>query len=198
MGLSAQTPARRAATLADFLAIPPHERFHEIIDGELVRKLMPSFGHAHAQRKLGAMLDPYTDDGLRGQPGGWWVVTEAEILLPPSLPLRPDLSAWRWARMPEPPVEFPVKLLPDWICEVVSPSDPRRDTIVKARDYGRAGVPHYWLVDLAQQTLTALRLSGEHYVIQAEARAGERVRLEPFDLVEIDVGKLFGAASQRS
>jgi len=30
------------ATVADLLAIPESERFHEVIDGELVRKALPS------------------------------------------------------------------------------------------------------------------------------------------------------------
>lgn len=40
---------RPRATLADLLAIPEAERFHEIIDGELVEKAMPSGRHGGAQ-----------------------------------------------------------------------------------------------------------------------------------------------------
>lgn len=192
MGLSAHTPTARAATLAEFLAIPPHERFHEILDGELVRKTMPNARHAVAQRKLSSLLDPYSDDGLCGQTGAWWLMTEVEVLLPEKQPVRPDLAGWRVARMPELPDEFPIKLLPDWICEVVSPSDPRRDTIVKYRDYARAGIPYYWLVDLSQKAVTALKLQDGHYLVTAEARAGELLRAEPFELLELDVGVLFG------
>lgn len=93
--------------------------------------------------------------------------------------------------MPEVPKEFPISLRPDWVCEVVSPSDPRRDTIIKYRDYARAGIPYYWLVDLEARSLTALRLVNEHYTVQAEGKAGESLRAEPFELVEIEVGSLF-------
>src|SRR5262245_52144589 len=43
MSLAAQMP--RIATVEDLLAIPEEERFHEIIDGELVQKAMPTPKH---------------------------------------------------------------------------------------------------------------------------------------------------------
>lgn len=65
MALSNHTPTRCAATLADFLAIPATARFPEILDGELRNKATPSRKHAHAQRKLGALLDPYAEKAGR-------------------------------------------------------------------------------------------------------------------------------------
>lgn len=194
MALSARTPTQRPATLKDFLAIPPDERFHEILEGELVKKAMPGGSHATVQRRLGVLLDEYDDGSLRRQPGGWWLMSEAEIMLPWEQPVRPDLSGWRCERMPEVPKEFPIRLRPDWVCEIVSPSDQRRDTVVKRRDYAKAGIPHYWLVDLKQRTLTALQLEDgdEHYQVQAEAREGSPLRgAAPFQLVEIAMEVLF-------
>ncbi len=36
---------------------------------------------------------------------------------------------------------------PDWIIEIISPSDPGRDLIYKLNLYARAGVREYWIVD---------------------------------------------------
>lgn len=192
MALSATTPKHRPDTLEDFLAIPASERFHEILEGQIVRKALPSIKHGAVQGRLRALLDPYDASSLRPQPGGWWIVTEAEVLLPGRQPVRPDLCGWRIERMPELPAEFPVALRPDWICEVISPSDPRRDTVVKYSDYARAGIPYYWLVDLQAQSLVALVLKDGHYSIQCEARAGQPLRLaEPFELIEIAIEVLF-------
>lgn len=47
MSVAVMRPASHAAQ--DLLAIPEEERFHEIIDGELVRKAMPSAKHGSAQ-----------------------------------------------------------------------------------------------------------------------------------------------------
>ncbi len=54
MSVAARTAGSKPlATAADLLAIPEGERFHEIIDGELVRKAMPSGPHGFAQLGVG-------------------------------------------------------------------------------------------------------------------------------------------------
>jgi Uma2 family endonuclease len=191
MALSARTPTKPDTPLDDFLAIPPWERFHELLDGEIVRKVLPTTHHGTAQSRLLIALSAYEDDSLRGQPGGWRLMTEVEILLPERQVARPDLVGWRLERMPKLLDEVPVALRPDWVCEVISPSNPGRDTVIKYRNYARAGIPYYWLVDLSERSLTALRLAGEHYTVQAEAKAGDVIRAEPFELIEIAVGRLF-------
>jgi Uma2 family endonuclease len=85
-----------------------------------------------------------------------------------------------------------VKQRPDWICEVVSPGDARRDTVRKLRLYHRLAVPYYWLVDPVQATLTVLRWSEAGYLTLLTAERGENVRAEPFEAIEIAVGTLFG------
>jgi Uma2 family endonuclease len=197
MALSAHTPTPRPATLEDFLTIPPHERFHEMLDGEIVRKAMPGGHHATVQRRLGELLGPYDDGSPRRQPGGWWLMTEVELKLPWEQVVRPDLAGWRVERMAEVPEEFPIRLRPDWVCEVVSPSDSRRDTVIKYRDYAKAGIPYYWLVDLKARRLTALALAGEHYAEQAEAAESSPMHgVEPFEFVEIASEVLFAGISR--
>lgn len=42
---------------------------------------------------------------------------------------------------------------PDWVIEVVSPSDPAHDYIVKLKKYLNAGVREYWIVDPASEMI---------------------------------------------
>ena len=73
------TPARKLATVADFLAIPEEQRFHELIDGEIVQKAMPSPRHGGAQARLTGVLAPRYGRCPGGRwPGGWWLATEVE------------------------------------------------------------------------------------------------------------------------
>ncbi len=55
----------------------------------------------------------------------------------------------------------------DLVMEVVSGSDEdrRRDLRDKRRDYARAGIPEYWIVDPAEGCITVLRLAGKRYVV---------------------------------
>ena len=68
----------------------------------------------------------------------------------------------------------------------------RRDALVKRRIYADHGVPFYWLVDTERETLTVLTLAGSGYVELLTASHTDRVRAAPFDLIELQVGVLFG------
>jgi Uma2 family endonuclease len=185
--------ARPARTLDDFLAIPEASRFHELLDGELIQKATPSAEHGDAQAGVvGAIRVPYQRRRGAGGPGGWWIATEVEVLLETNDVVRPDVLGWRRETCPERPTGTPVGLRPDWICEIVSPSHAKQDTVKKLRLYHRVLVPHYWLVDPRDATLTVMRFSTEGYVTLLRAERTEVVRPEPFAEIELDVGTLFG------
>ena len=191
--MSVAVRVRPVATLADLLAIPEEQRFHEIIDGELVRKAMPTGPHGRAQRSLGGRIgDPYDRRPGGSRPGGWWIVTEVEVQLEEHEVFRPDLSGWRRERLPELPRVGPVPVRPDWVCEVLSRSNARNDLVKKMRVYHRCGVPHYWIVDPEEETLAVYRWTADGYLVALLAEGGERVQAEPFGDVELDVGALFG------
>src|SRR5215203_7270789 len=54
---------------------------------------------------------------------------------------------------------------PDLVVEVLSPSTRYRDLGAKKRCHAAAGVPHYWIMDRRQRTLTARRLGQDGYHI---------------------------------
>lgn len=185
--------ARPAANLAEFLAIAEDRRFHELIGGEIVEKATPSGEHGDAQAGVvGAIRPAYQRGAGSGGPGGWWIATEVEVLLDTGEVVRPDVLGWRRDRVPQRPTGFPVRERPDWVCEVVSPTNANNDTVKKLRVYHRAVVTNYWLVDPRDATLTVMRWSDLGYTTVLRAERGETVRPEPFDQIELVVGTLFG------
>lgn len=105
--------------------------------------------------------------------------------------LVPDLAGWRRDRMPEVPMVNAFELAPDWVCEVSSPSTAALDRREKLPVYAREGVPHVWLIDPIAQTLESLRLDGATYRI-AQVEGGEtRVRVPPFEAIELDLAVLW-------
>lgn len=186
--------ARRPATLDDFLAIPEPRRFHELLAGEIVEKATPSGEHGAAQGAVvSAILPAYQRrTGGPGGPGGWWIATEVEVLLETGDLVRPDVLGWRRETSAARPVGAPVRVRPDWACEVVSPSNANTDTVKKLRLYHRAAVPHYWIVDPRDETLTVMRWAEPGYVAVLRAERSETVRPEPFDALTLSVGALFG------
>lgn len=181
------------ATLADLLAIPEQDRYHEIIDGELIRKEAASPWHGQAQVNLIVQMGSVFGKQPGGRnPGDWWFLSEVEIEFGTFQILRPDIAGWRRERMSTVPNEFPLQLAPDWVCEIVSPSSKTNDTIKKVRIYHTFHVPHYWIVDPMEQTLTVYRWHHDGYLLLLRAERGERVRAEPFAAKELQVGVLFG------
>ena len=181
------------ATVADLLAIPEERRRHEVIDGELVEKKAATPGHGRAQGRIVAGLVPAFDrkpGGPRG-PGGWWFATDTEVTFAPHQIFRPDVLGWRRERVAKMPEEFATDVIPDWVCEILSTN--RGDDLVKKfRAYHQARVAHYWVLDPLDSTLTVYRSEEGGYFVAQRAERGEKLRPEPFDALELEVGVLFG------
>lgn len=189
---AAETRKKRA-TIDDLLALPEDGRGWEILDGELVEK-ESSGEHAEAQLRLGQLLGPYhRRPGAPGGPGGWRFASECLLDFQPDS-LRPDVAGWRRERLPEGPRGTVVKVIPDWICEVVSPGNQSNDTVRKKRIYHRHKVAHYWLLDPIGRSLQVMRWTPDGYTEVLSAVGAERVRPEPFDAVELSVDLLLDEA----
>lgn len=180
------------ATIEDLYAIPEEERRHELIDGELIEKGAATGEHGGAQADIVVALGGRFGRRPGGRwPGGWWFATEVEILLSRGNVLRPDVIGWRRERANERPTGTPVALLPDWVCEILS-TNKRNDLVKKKRLYYQDRIPHYWILDPAEETLAVHRWGPDGYIEVLAAQRGERVRAEPFDAVELHVGAFFG------
>src|SRR5690606_8306192 len=88
-------------------------------------------------------------------PGGWWIFDEPELHLElDTCVVIPDLAGWRRERMPEPPSDtHKWTVVPDFVCEVLSPATQVRDYVVKLPLYRKAGVRWAWTVDPVNHTV---------------------------------------------
>ena len=184
-------PARKLATYADLQALPEDTRA-EIVHGAILTQPAPLPRHAKAQGALRRFLGgPFDDDDGFGGPGGWWILLEVDVQLATHQVVRPDLAGWRRAHLPSPWDERPITTRPDWICEVVSPSNAAMDRVTKRRLYAEHGVPFFWIVDPAEGTLEALRLEAGAWVEAAVLDGTAVARIPPFEAIELAVGRLF-------
>jgi len=118
---------------------------------------------------------------------GWWIEVEAEVRLPGNRLVVPDLIGYRVERIPELPDENPLNILPDWVCEVLSPSTEKDDLTIKRPLYAKCGIPWIWIVDPAKHILEVYETIDSRAALTAVAKEDERVLLPPFD-AEFDVG----------
>jgi len=181
-------PAPRKATYEDLLQVPEH-LVAEIINGRLVTHPRPRPLHARASSSLGDELVSPFDKG-RGGPGGWWILDEPELHLGEDV-LVPDLAGWRREHMPSLPETAWFELAPDWVCEVLSPNTARIDRVEKLPKYAAAGVSHASLVDPDIRTLEAYENREGNWLLLAAFENDDRVRIAPFDAIEIELGLLW-------
>lgn len=174
------------------LLAQPEERMYEVVRGMLVEREAARFEHGHAQMCIGSGLGRFNRRGGDDGPGGWWIAVEVEVEYDPHEIYRHDLAGWRRDRLPGRPTGRCVPVRPDWVCEIVSPSNWAHDTVTKFQTLQAAGVPHYWVVDLEHGVLTIYRFGGKVYEVARLAQPGQRLRLEPFEAIELEVSALFG------
>ena len=181
-------PGRRKASYEDVLRAPEH-LIAQIIDGELYTSPRPPGPHVEAASVL-AMDIGTPFHRARGGPGGWIVLDKPELHLVSDV-LVPDIAGWLRSRLPAVPRNAFFELAPDWVCEVLSPGTMRVDREYKLPIYARERVSHVWLIDPLERMVEVLRLDGDGYRLVTTRGGSERVRLEPFAAIELELEALW-------
>jgi len=183
--------ARVRPSLYEQLQALPDGLIGEILDGQLHTQPRPTGTHAYAASMLGADLIQPFDKG-RGGPGGWWIIDEPELhfLFDVEVDV-PDIAGWRRARMPKLPDGHRFTVIPDWVCEILSPSTESKDREIKMPIYARFGVAHAWLVDPRKRILETYDLVGGAWEESGRYSGQDSVRAAPFDAVALALDDLW-------
>ena len=80
------------------------------------------------------------------------------------------------------------------MCEVLGPSTAAWDRSVELPLYAEHGEPHAWLIDPVLRTLEVCALDGgRRYTLPTVARENAKLRVPPFDAIELDLAGLWVA-----
>ena len=157
-------------TVEDIFALPDGERA-ELIDGKIYYMAPPTRTHQRLLLALSRKIADYIE--ARGGscevfPAPFAVFLEEDD----RNYLEPDISV----------ICDPAKLdekgchgAPDWIIEIVSPSNRSRDYFIKLFKYKSAGVREYWIVDPAAGQIMVYHLAeetGERYAFGEDVPVG--------------------------
>jgi len=161
----------------------PESLTGEILNDQLYAHPRPGGKHVLASYNIGMEVGGPFYRGIGG-PGGWWILQEPEIHLILDREVAvPDVAGWRKERLPEIPESHKFTVVPDWICEVLSPSTASIDREIKMPLYAQHGVKYLWLVDPKNQTLEAYKLVDSSWTLLGEFSETATFSLEPFDAV---------------
>lgn len=185
------TALKYEPTLLELLAAVPEHQTGELVNGALHVSPRPGPSHAEASSELMVQLREAYGRRPPG-PGGWRILFEPELHLGEDV-LVPDLAGWRVETLPTRPTQAHFVTRPDWVCEVLSPSNRRLDRTLKMSVYARHGVEHLWLVDPADRTLEVYRRSsGEGmWILLSTFIDDALVTAEPFAAAPFRLGVLW-------
>lgn len=192
--VAGRSPMARAAhpkTLYEKLEALPEGLTAEILDGQLYTEPRPAPAHGLAASNLGAeLIGPYSRG--RGGPGGWWIIDEPEVHFRHKTEVVvPDVAGWRRERLAAMPKQGHIATVPDWVCEVLSPSTRSKDREIKMPLFARYAVPYVWLLDPSTTTLETYELRGSE-LVQTGIFGPESVpAAAPFEAARFRVGDLW-------
>lgn len=162
----------------------------EILNGQLYAHPRPGGKHVSVATNLSIDIGGPFHRG-RGGPGGWRILVEPEVHLALDTEVVvPDVAGWRKERLPTVPEGHKFTVVPDWVCEIFSPSTETIDKEIKMPLYAKYGVGYLWLIHPIKQTLDAYKLNSGEWESLGSFNAGESARIEPFSEISINVSDL--------
>ena len=179
----------KPATYQDVLDAPEN-MVAELVNGALHLQPRPAARHGFAGSRLGIKIGGPFDVGEGDGPGGWWIIDEPEVHLGDDVVV-PDIAGWRRDRMPEFPDSAAIDLVPDWVCEVLSPGTRQFDLTEKRSLYGDRGVEYLWFVDPSARTLEAFVSTNGDWTLITALKDDEAVSVAPFNAIEFPLSALW-------
>ena len=142
-------PMEKTYTIEDIYALPEGQRA-ELIDGQMYMMAPPRRIHQEIVSQFTKIIGQYIDAH-----GGLCKVYPAPFAVflneDDKTCVEPDISVICDKDKLD---EYGCNGAPDWVIEVISPSDPQRDYDIKLFKYRSAGVREYWIVNPLTRTVT--------------------------------------------
>jgi Uma2 family endonuclease len=143
-------------TVDDWAALPDTKPRYELIDGKLVQKMTTTRRHTKAAGKFLRICDEWSDES------GWQFFPEGTgVTITRRSGYVPDVVGFKPNAILDPDASY--SDAPFLVAEVLSPGTAEKDRTLKLRDYARAGVPMYLLIDPSAHTLEVYRLQDDTY-----------------------------------
>ena len=144
---------------------------YELINGRIIMTPPAGWPHGGVEAALVSPLTQYVQSRKLGVVLG----SSAGYDLPSGDTVEPDVSfiaIRRFAAGPKPVVGKFLRIVPNLVVEILSPTTARKDRIDKKSVYERNGVDEYWIVDPARKQVTVFRRGKRGYGAGTTATAG--------------------------
>ena len=176
--MSTISPKGLKWTYEEYANLPEDMLRHEIIDGEHIVNPSPGTQHQHVSKRLQYQL--YTKIELAGL--GLLFDAPMDVQLSMFDIVQPDLVIILNENIRK-ITPTKIKVAPNLVVEILSPSTAVNDRTIKKDHYERSGVSEYWVVDPFEQQVDQWVLRDGNYVIAPQSKA---IRLSFVSDIEVD------------
>ncbi len=168
----------------DLIQLPVDGKRYELAEGELYVTPAPSPRHQWASSRLQRQLQDYFEERQIGRVFN----APIDVVLTPEDAFQPDLVVVTdLALVTERAIEGP----PAIVVEILSPSSIAYDRLTKSRRYAALGVPHFWIVDIANRAFECYRNQHGAYHPIARVADGGTFAHPDFDGLVINTAPLW-------
>ena len=184
--------AKEKKTIDDLIALPDGTRA-ELINGEIVMMAPASSMHSKVQSEISFLAHRWVKEKTSGH-SGWTILTEAWTFYEKHNSFVHDVAGFQKEKFKDKAGKGPIKVKPEWVCEVISPSNWYKDTQDVRVVLESHGVPFYWIVDPLKKEILVLKQEkrGEHYqVIRSISEHQGEIEIPPFEGISINVREIF-------
>jgi Uma2 family endonuclease len=163
---------------------PPGVRL-ELVNGEVAVSPSPIPDQSYTENKLATLLTVHIDERKLGI-----LYRDVDTIFGEFDVRRPDLIFFSTQRLHLVGAKA-MEGSPDLCVEILSPSSKRIDRGVKFKQYEKGGVRFYWIVDPAERTIEAFRLSRGKFNPVGKGAGSDVVNLQPFEELDISLARLW-------
>lgn len=148
-------PQEKYYTAEEFYAMPEDMRA-ELVNGEIIYMAVPGRLHQELSRELLFAITGYIKEKggkcrVFSAPFNVQLKENEDVILEPDISVICDTGKL---------TKHSCIGAPDWVIEIVSPSNPSYDYITKLNMYYNAGVREYWIVEPKNETVYVYNMEG--------------------------------------
>jgi Uma2 family endonuclease len=174
------------ATYSHLVSWPDDGRRYELYDGEVYVVPAPMPRHQIALIEIHQCVYRYAQRN-----GGLVLVAPIDIVFDELNVLQPDIALFSAARRHHVQLDSAIRVPPDLVVEVLSPSTARHDLGRKKETFARFGVPEYWVVDPHLERIERHTLVDGRYALTYAAGRDESFESAALAGFRCDVDSLF-------
>jgi len=178
-------PRQGEWTEEDYFRLPETNKMIELSEGRLIISPAPTPRHQRISMSLSLSFASY----VRSNNLGEVVAAPIDVRLREGIIRKPDLAFMKNEHLDR--IEKGLWNVPDLVMEILSESNIEEDRKHKFRQYQKAGIPEYWIVDPFQQTVEVFTLENKAYVLLGKFATGETVYSKLLAGFQVPVNSVF-------